>query len=143
MGRLDGKVMTLSLGRLSAMVVLSGALLLTPVTSGLHAAEKLIEPLVVGWERYFTFEWEVVERRGQPVVRGYVTNDSPYTVSRIQLFLDALDGTGRVVAQEVKWVPGTLTAFSRAYFEIPAQQRANTYRVRMLGYDRLGTDDTA
>ena len=88
----------LTLGRLSATLVLSGALLMAPATSGLHAAEKVIEPLVVGWERYFKFEWEVVERRGQPVVRGYVTNDSPYTVGRIQLLLDTLDGTGRVAA---------------------------------------------
>jgi hypothetical protein len=137
MERVDWKIMALTLGGLSATAALSGALLLAPLTSELHAAEKVIEPLVVGWERYFTFEWEVVEQRGQPVVRGYVTNDSPYTVSRTQLLLDALDGTGRVVAQQVSWIPGTLTAFSRVYFEIPAQQRANTYRVRMLAYDRL------
>lgn len=117
--------------------MLVGLLVLMPVTSGLRAAEKLIEPLLPGWERFFRLDWEVVERGGRSVVRGYVMNDSPYTVTRMQLLLDALDGSGRVTAQQISWVPGTLTAFSRVYFEIPAQQRAQGYRVRVLAYDRL------
>jgi hypothetical protein len=55
----------------------------------------------------------------------------------MQLLLDALDGDGRVVAQQISWIPGTVTAFSRGYFEIPAQQRAEAYRVRVLAFDRL------
>lgn len=119
------------------IAALVGALLLTPTASGLRAAEKLIEPLVPGWERFFRLDWEVVEQRGRPVVRGYVVNDSPYTVTRMQLLLDALDGGGRVVAQQISWVPGSLAAFSRVYWEIPAREHAQAYRVRVLAYDRL------
>jgi hypothetical protein len=65
----------------------------------LRAAEKVIEPPVPGWERFFKIDWEAVEPRGRPVVRGYVLNDSPYTVTRMQLLLDALDGSGCVGLQ--------------------------------------------
>ena len=125
--------------RWAMIVLLMGTVVLAPMTSGLRAAEKLIEPLLPGWERFFTLDWEVVEAGGRPVVRGYVMNGSPYTVTRMQLLLDALDGSGRVVAQQIRWVPGSIGAFSRAYFEIPVRQRAQTYRVRVLAYDRLET----
>ena len=93
-------------------------LVLMAVTPELRAAEKVIEPLVPGWERFFKIDWEAVEMEARrPVVRGYVVNDSPYTVTRMQLLLDALDGSGRVVAQQISWLPGTLPAFSRTYFE--------------------------
>lgn len=119
------------------IAMLIGTLVLAPMASGLRAAEKLIEPLLPGWERFFTLDWEVVDPGGRPGVRGYVMNASPYTVTRMQLLLDAVDGSGRVVAQQISWVPGSIGAFSRAYFEIPVRQRAQTYRVRVLAYDRL------
>jgi hypothetical protein len=123
--------------RRTMMATLVVMLALMPVTLELRAAERVIEPLMPGWERFFKIDSEVVESRGRPLARGYVMNDSPYTVTRMQLLLDALDGSGRVVAQQISWLPGTLTAFSRAYFEIPVQQRAQAYRVRVLAYDRL------
>ena len=123
--------------RKTMMATLVGMLVLMPVTPELRAAEKVIEPLVPGWERFFKIDWEAVEPEARrPVVRGYVVNDSPYSVTRMQLLLDALDGSGRVVAQQISWLPGTLPAFSRTYFEIPVQQRAQAYRVRVLAYDR-------
>jgi hypothetical protein len=118
------------------MAALVGLLVLMPVAPELRAAEKLIEPLMPGWERFFKIDWEAVEPRRRPVVRGYVVNDSPYTVTRMQLLVDGLDGSGRVVGQQITWLPGTLPAFGRAYFEIPMQQRAQAYRVRVLAYDR-------
>ena len=112
-------------------------LVLAPVVPGSRAAEKLIEPLVVGWERFFKLDWEVVERRGQAMVRGYIVNDSPYSIGRVRLLLDALDAGGQVVDQQMSWVPGELTPFSRSYFEIQAGPRAPSYRVRVLAFDRL------
>jgi hypothetical protein len=101
------------------------------------AAEKLIEPLVVGWERIFTLSWEPGERRGRPVVWGTIVNDSPYIIGTVQLLLDTLDGQGRVVDQQVSWGPTSLTPFSHAAFEIPVKRPAANYRVRVLAYDRL------
>jgi hypothetical protein len=121
---------------MSAM--LAGALVLVPMTPPPRAEEKLIEPLVPGWERFFRLEWEVAQAGRRPVVRGYVVNSSPYTVIRMQLLLDVLDGGDRVVAQRTSWVVGALAAFSRVPFEIPAPQ-GQAYRVRVLAYERLET----
>jgi hypothetical protein len=117
--------------------VLMVTFVLAPVVPGSRAADKLIEPLVVGWERFFKLDWEITERRGQAVVGGYIVNDSPYSVGYIRLLLDALDAGGGVVAQQTNWVAGELTPFSRVYFEIPAEQRIPSYRVRILAFDRI------
>ena len=95
------------------IATLTGTLVVAPTPSGLRAAEKLIEPLLPGWERFFQLDWEVVEPGGHPVVRGYVMNDSPYTVTGMRLLLDALNGSGRVAAQQISWIPGTIGAFRR------------------------------
>ena len=100
-------------------------------------AESELQPLLPGWERFFRVDWESVERRGRTLVQGHVVNDSPYTVTRMQLLVDALGADDRVVAQRVSWVVGTLTPFSRLYFEVPVPRLAAKYRVRVFAYDRF------
>lgn len=109
-------------------------LLLGAQTTGGEAA---IEPLVVGWERFLSLDWEVAEGRSGPVVRGYITNSSPYTLTRLQLLADVLDNSGRVVAQQVAWGPDVLGAFDRRYFEVRLKDRGPAYRMRVLAFDRL------
>jgi hypothetical protein len=120
--------------RRGVIVALLGLLTLGP---GPSAAAKLVEPLVIGWESIFKLAWETAERSGRPVVQGTIVNDSPYTIVAVQLLLDALDGQGRVVDQQVSWGPSSLQPFSRAAFEIPVSRPAETYRVRVLAFDRL------
>lgn len=115
-------------------VVMAGVLALSPACS--QAAGPL-EPLVVGWERIFKLDWEAAQAGGRPVVRGYVANDSPYSVTRIQLLVEALDESGRVLGQRVGWVPGAMAGFDRRYFELPAPQPAPAYRVRVFAFDRI------
>lgn len=55
--------------RRAMIAMLMGTLVLAPMASGLRAAEKLIEPLLPGWERFFKLDWEVVEPRGRTRVR--------------------------------------------------------------------------
>lgn len=94
-------------------------------------------PLTPGGDRFFRLDWESVERCGRTLVRGYVVNDSPYAVGRMQLLVDSLDADDRVVAQSVSWVVGTLTPFSRLYFEAAVPRPAVKYRVRVFAYDRI------
>ena len=96
-----------------------------------------VEPLVIGWERFLSSDWEVIEERTGPVVRGYIKNNSPYTLTGLRIMADALDSTGRVVTQQIAWVPDGLGAFDRRYFEIPMKARGQAYRVRILAFDRL------
>jgi hypothetical protein len=95
--------------------------------------------MVVGWERIFTLEWEVAHRGGQRVVIGSLTNESPYTVTRVQLLVEALDANGAVVGQEVTWATAdTMTPSTRASFEIRAPASSSAYRVRVFAFDSAG-----
>src|SRR5437016_2594726 len=68
-----------------------------------RAAPATLEPLVAGWEDVFKLDWQVSERRGAPVVHGDVVNASPYTVTAVQLLVEALDAGGAIVAQKIVW----------------------------------------
>ncbi len=112
--------------RLTLIVVALAALSLIP-TAGW--SDKLLEPHMPGWERWFKLDWEAGEWKGHPVVKGYLYNSSPKTIGEVQLLVDALDGTGSILAQKVNWVPGS-------QMEI-APQAAAQYRVRVYSYTEL------
>lgn len=107
-------------------------------------SQKIIEPHMPGWERFFKLDWEPGEGRGHPVVQGYLYNASPKTIGQIQLLVDALDADGRILGQKVSWVAGSeMTPFSRRYFvaDTPlvdiAPQRSASYRVRVYSYSEI------
>jgi hypothetical protein len=98
-----------------------------------------IQPLMMGWERLFTLEWQPGQHRGAPVVEGYVTNVSPYHTTNIRVLVESLDAGGQVTSQRVAWVPGELLGGGRAFFQVPTPP-APSYRVRVLSYDRIEVD---
>lgn len=48
---------------------------------------------------------------------------------------ESLDADGRVVAQRVEWLGGTVPVFSRTYYEVPAPPPAARYRVSVFAFD--------
>ena len=74
-------------------------LTLVPASSG--AAARPLEPLVRGSENYVTLQWQVGQHHGRPVLSGYVVNDSPYDLTRVQLLVERLDDQGAVISQTV------------------------------------------
>lgn len=96
-----------------------------------------LEPLSPGWDWIFKIQWDATTRRGKPVLEGYLTNDSPYTLTAIKLLAESLDAQGGIVSQRVDWVPGTLTPFSRTYFSVSAPQPSTSYRIRVFAFDRV------
>ena len=110
------------------------AILLIVLTGTTHAAE--LQPLELGWERFFSVSWDAGDRHGRPVVEGYVKNASPYTVGNVRVLVHSLDGAGRVFDQRIAWVPGTLPGSNRLYFEVPVDA-APRYQIRVFSYDRL------
>jgi hypothetical protein len=109
-----------------------GVLLLSP---GVAPAREL-QPLIRGWEQYFSVTWDTVQRRGRVEVEGYINNGSPYRVGNLRVLVDSLDDTGRIVNQRVSWVLGELGGDSRLYFEVPVPPAAR-YRVSVFSYDRV------
>ena len=127
--------------RLTLIAVALAVLSLIPATGW---SDKLLEPHMPGWERWFKLDWEAGEWKGHPVVKGYLYNSSPKTIGEVQLLVDALDATGGILAQKVNWVPGSqMEPFSRRYFvaDVPlvdiAPQQPAQYRVRVYSYTEL------
>jgi len=100
------------------------------------APAQPLSPTFPGWERYFSVSWEPFERRGQPYLGGYIVSSYGVTATRVQLLVDSLDSSGRIVAQRVEWLGGSnLPGFSTTYFEVPIRQQAARYRVSVFAFD--------
>lgn len=121
-----------------AMPIVTLALLLAGIgLATAPSASKLLEPMVLGWERIFRVDWQAKEGSREPVLQGYLVNDSPYIVTRIQLLVESLDQSGNVVGQRVAWMPGSMQPFDRRYFSEAAPGLAPAYRVRVFAFDRI------
>jgi hypothetical protein len=86
-------------------------------------------------DRYFRLEYQVAQTSTRPVVSGYVYNMNPGTpAERMQLSIEALDGSGNVVATSSTWVLGNVPPGNRAYFSAPVAPAAS-YRVQVRSFD--------
>jgi len=99
-----------------------------------------LEPLVVGWERFFKLEWQPGARDGRPVVWGYILNDWGMPAASVRILVDGLGPGGELLEQRLAWV-GSLTPGMRAYFEVPVERPAAAYRVRVFSFDWVLEDD--
>ena len=86
-------------------------------------------------DRYFRIEYQVESSPTRPVVSGYVYNMHPgLPVDRMQLAIEALDASGKVVGTSSTWIPGGVPAGNRSYFSASVVLAAS-YRVQVLFFD--------
>jgi hypothetical protein len=116
-----------------AWLLIAGLLGVLPAET--EVAAQPLTPHFPAWERYFEISWEPFERRGRPHLSGYVVNKYGATASRVKLLVESIDPAGRIVAQRVEWLGGTVPVFSQAYFEVPAPEPAASYRVSVFAFD--------
>ena len=115
--------------------VLVMAVLMGTLAAATDVAAQPLTPNFPAWERYFAVSWEPFDRRGQPYLSGYVVSSYGVTATRVQLLVDGLDSSGKIVAQRVEWLGGSnLPGFSRTYFEVPIRERASAHRVRVFAF---------
>jgi hypothetical protein len=114
------------------LVMLVGVLLSAAAVAPNVAAQSYA---IYGVDRYFTLEWQPDERRGRPLVSGYVTNTWGIGVNNVRMRVEALDAAGGVSATYIGYVFGDLTPGTRAYFEVSVAQKAAGYRVSVLSFD--------
>jgi len=118
-------------GRWGGLVgTLLGGLLLATTAAGQSFG-------TVGWEKFFTLDWEAAEHRGRPVVRGQVVNEYGASATNIQLLVEGIDAAGAVVDTTLAYVASEVPPGGRGYFETLAPRSAGTYRIRVLYYERL------
>lgn len=75
------------------------------------------------------------DRRGRPVVSGYVYNQraGSYAVT-VRLLVEALDASGRMVGSTSGYVLGDVPPSNRSYFEIEAPAKAASYRITIASF---------
>ena len=94
-----------------------------------------LSPLIVGWERFFTVEWQPDSRKGVPHVSGYVRNEWGTPAVNIQLLVESIGPDNQVSAQRVEWLGAGLTPGTRAAFQVPAPGPGPAYRVSIFAFD--------
>jgi hypothetical protein len=86
-------------------------------------------------DRYFRIEYQVAQNGAHSVVDGYVYNLNPGTpAERMQISIEGLDASGKVVGTTSTWVLGNVPPGNRAYFSARAVPAAS-YRVQVLTFD--------
>ena len=83
-------------------------------------------------------EWQKgTNRKGKPVITGYVYNRYGLAAGNIRIIVEGIDAGGKILSKDVRWVLGTLSNDDRIYFEVTVTE-APDYRVRLLSWDWLG-----
>src|SRR5262245_535863 len=106
------------------------------VLVGAPTLAQSLTPLEVDWERIFRLEWQITERDGRPLISGRIFNISFYGVSRVQLLVDQLDASGRVLARQVAWLGFTLQPGESSYFDVSVPSGDGKYDVLVYAFDR-------
>jgi hypothetical protein len=80
-------------------------------------------------------EWDVEsESSGFRRIGGYLYNESNYRATGVQLLVEALDGSDRVITRRVERVVGSVPPSNRTYFEIRELPVAAYYRLHVHSY---------
>ena len=106
-----------------------------PPTAG--GSASIASAGIYGTDSFFSLEWQPDERRGRPLVSGYVTNNYGMAMRNVRLRVDALDAAGQPTAAYVGYVIGYLTPGAHVYFEVPVRAKAPSYRVTVLSWEAI------
>ena len=112
-----------------------GAMQSAQSTSSAQGAQSAPSYGIYGTDSYFKVEWQPDERRGKPMVSGYVTNQWGLATRNVRLRVEAFDSAGNATATYIGYVNGILTPGSRVYFEVLVEAKAPSYRVTVLSFD--------
>jgi hypothetical protein len=88
-------------------------------------------------DHYFRLEWQALPSPRGQVIEGYVYNVSNLYADRMQLSVEELDASGKVIGTTGTWVLGGVPPNNRTWFRVRVPQAA-TYRVEILSFDWIG-----
>ena len=128
----------MSMSWLRALVV---TVALSLAASAPAVPAETLQPLVVGWERFFKLTWTVGDHKGRPAVAGHIYNDWGFAAANMRLLVDELDASGQVIDQRLSWLGFTLTPGTTAPFEIAVTHPTPNYRVSVFAFDWVQTGD--
>lgn len=109
------------------------------LTAGLQPSET-VTTLSPDAERWFKIDWEAVPRPDETVrLEGFIQNTYG-TAARVRLLAQALEPSGKVIAQKLWWLD-TIPGFGRVSYRIAGLPPADHYRVTVWSYARIDSDD--
>src|SRR3989442_7312035 len=82
-------------------------------------AGQELRPFAVGWEQFFTIDWQPTDRKGHPALEGMVVSRLGPTAPRVHLLVEGLDESGGVINQRVLWLGPSIEPFNLAEFLTP------------------------
>jgi hypothetical protein len=127
---MDAKEAVMKIRAIVALAVLLLASVPAPATSA-----ALLQPLMVGWERYFKLDWTTEMHGGHPVVYGRIYNNWGFAAANVRLLVEGVTDRGDVVSQRVSWLGMQLTPGTTAPFEVAVEGGAPAYRVSVFAFD--------
>jgi hypothetical protein len=83
-----------------------------------------------GTDRWLKLQWTAEAGH----IRGRIYNEYFRPADRVQLVVEARDASDRVISQRYEWVGGVVPALGDRYFDVPAPQDADHYRVAVASY---------
>jgi hypothetical protein len=111
-------------------------LLLAALSAAVPMAASAVTLSPSGIDPRLRLEWEAHEdRRGRPVISGYIYNDSGQPAINLRLVAEGVDTSGHVVDRAVGFVTAGVPAFNRSYFSVALHQSAAGYRIAVTGFD--------
>lgn len=85
--------------------------------------------------RLLRVEWAPLsEEWTRPRLVGHVYNDSAYRIGSVRLRLQSLDGSDRVLREDLAWIYVDVPARGRAYFSVNRPAGAQSFRVTVESF---------
>ena len=124
------------LGAVGLLLGAVGLLLVTPA-GWAGASTSLVAP---GQQHYFRTEATGgTDRRGRPVVSGFVYNSHGLPAHHVQLDVEVLDASGQVLSRTLCYEDTMVPNFGRAYFEQRVPALGASYRVTVHSVEWMRT----
>ncbi len=109
-------------------------LALALLLGGISAVEAVTSPSGIDFR--LRFDWDVTQnRKGQPVVEGYLYNDYSRAANNVRLLVESLDASGQVIGRSYGYVVGIVPVFNRSYFSVPVTTPGASYRITVTSFE--------
>jgi hypothetical protein len=101
------------------------------------------EPHFAGWQQKFDLDWQVKpEPGGTQRIQGYLVSLYGRNAEPVRVLVQALDGSGAAVGHRIVWIPGGVSGFGRAYFDVQHLPSADHFLVSVWDYS-LGREPSS
>jgi len=89
-----------------------------------------------GIDPQLRLDWDAGQTGGgRPAITGYVYNDSQRGASHVQLLVETLDASGKVIDRAFGFILGTVPVFNRSYFVVGLKTAGASYRVTVTSFE--------